>query len=627
MADNVTLDPGSGGATVRTLEDGSSIQWPVGVVVYATTVGTPDVLQIVTLTTGLPVQPQTGATFTVTGTGGTFPVTDSGGSLTIDNATLSITGGGVESSALRVTIASDSTGVLSVDDNGGSLTVDGTVAATQSGTWTVTGTGGTFPITDSGGSLTVDAPVGTPVFVRLSDGSSAISTLPVSLASVPSHAVTNAGTFAVQVDGAALTALQLIDDVIFTDDAAFTPGTSKVAVVGAEYDDTTPDSVDEGDAGALRMSARRELYSQIRDAAGNERGANVNSSNELLVALSSVPSHAVTNAGTFAVQAAQSGTWNITNISGTVSLPTGAATLAEQQTQTASLSVLDDWDDGSDRCRVVGAAAHDAAVAGNPVLLGAEFDDTTPDSVDEGDVGRLRISANRNLYVTLRDAAGNERGLNVDGSGNLTVNVTGTVTVGSHAVTNAGTFAVQESGGALTALQIMDDWDNAASDGASVSGDVAHDTADAGEPVKVGAKAVATLSSQTLVAANDRTNVFADLDGALITRPHCALGDIVSGVASNTDGASTEVIATAGAGVKQYLTSVTLINTSASMIYVEIKSGTTVKWRFPVPATGGVTHTFNPPLPPNAADEAWNMDASAATTTLYGSFLGFKSKV
>ncbi len=47
-----------------------------------------------------------------------------------------------------------------------------------------------LPVTDNGGSLTVDAPVGTPAFVRLSDGSAAISTLPVSLASVPSHAVT-----------------------------------------------------------------------------------------------------------------------------------------------------------------------------------------------------------------------------------------------------------------------------------------------------------------------------------------------------------------------------------------------------------------------------------------------------
>lgn len=40
------------------------------------------------------------------------------------------------------------------------------------------------------------------------------ATQPVSLASVPSHNVTNAGTFAVQVNGAALTALQLIDNFI-----------------------------------------------------------------------------------------------------------------------------------------------------------------------------------------------------------------------------------------------------------------------------------------------------------------------------------------------------------------------------------------------------------------------------
>jgi len=69
------------------------------------------------------------------------------------------------------------------------------IPASQSGTWTVTGAGGTFPVTDSAGSLTVDAPVGTPVFVRLSDGSAAISTLPVSLASVPTHAVTQSGSW------------------------------------------------------------------------------------------------------------------------------------------------------------------------------------------------------------------------------------------------------------------------------------------------------------------------------------------------------------------------------------------------------------------------------------------------
>jgi hypothetical protein len=66
---------------------------------------------------------------------------------------------------------------------------------------------GTVAVTDNAGSITVDAPVGTPAFVRLSDGAAAITTLPVSLASVPSHAVTNAGTFAVQVTSAPTTAV------------------------------------------------------------------------------------------------------------------------------------------------------------------------------------------------------------------------------------------------------------------------------------------------------------------------------------------------------------------------------------------------------------------------------------
>lgn len=42
------------------------------------------------------------------------------------------------------------------------------------------------------------------------------------------------------------------------------------------------------------------------------------------------------------VAATQSGTWNITNVTGTISLPTGASTLAEQQSQTTSLQLLDD---------------------------------------------------------------------------------------------------------------------------------------------------------------------------------------------------------------------------------------------------------------------------------------------
>lgn len=159
-------------------------------------------------------------------------------------------------------------------------------------------------------------------------------------------------------------------------------------------------------------------------------------------------------------------------------------------------------------------------------------------------------------------------------------------------------------------------------------GSVAHDSADSGNPVKVGAKAIASQHGLTLVAASDRTDVYTGLDGIIITRPHTNLESIVSGNASNTDGTSTQVVAASGdASVKTYLTSVILTNTSSSNIYVEMKSGTTVKATIPLPANSGAI--FNPPvpLPPNAANEAWNFDPSAATTTVYCSAIGFKSKI
>ena len=67
-------------------------------------------------------------------------VDDNAGSLTIDNSTLAVVGGGTEATALRVTIANDSTGLLSIDDNGGSITVDGavTVSATALDIRTIT---------------------------------------------------------------------------------------------------------------------------------------------------------------------------------------------------------------------------------------------------------------------------------------------------------------------------------------------------------------------------------------------------------------------------------------------------------------------------------------------------------
>lgn len=65
------------------------------------------------------------------------PISDAGGSLTIDNSTLAVVGGGTEATALRVTIANNSTGLVSIDDNGDSLTIDNPIlSVTGNGTAT-----------------------------------------------------------------------------------------------------------------------------------------------------------------------------------------------------------------------------------------------------------------------------------------------------------------------------------------------------------------------------------------------------------------------------------------------------------------------------------------------------------
>jgi hypothetical protein len=456
-----------------------------------------------------------------------IPVTDNAGSLTVDYAT---TGSGTATGALRVELPTNGTGVIATVGAVTSITnalPAGTNAigklAANSGvdigdvdvTSIIPGTGATnLGKAEDAAHTTGDVGVmamsvrqdtaaalsGTDADYQplITDGSGRLHVNVGNTVTVGSHAVTNAGTFAVQESGAALTALQLIDDSVATtgsaittkglaavgtdgtnarilktdasgelqvdvltmptttvtgtitanagsgtfttsdtatqvDDAAFTPATGRVLMIGATLDDTTPDTVNEGDGGAVRMTADRAMHMSIRDSAGNNRGANVNASNQLSVSVDNtvtVGSHAVTNAGTFAVQ--ESG---------------GALT---------ALQLIDDVVFTDD-------AAFTPATS-KIAMIGAEVDDTGTDSVDEGDAGAVRMSANRNLYVRIRDNAGNERGLNIDANG-----------------------------------------------AASVNGDVAHDAADAGNPIKVGGKAANALP--TAVANNDRTNFLTDLFG------------------------------------------------------------------------------------------------------------------
>jgi hypothetical protein len=186
-------------------------------------------------------------------------------------------------------------------------------------------------------------------------------------------------------------------------------------------------------------------------------------------------------------------------------------------------------------------------------------------------------------------------------------------TIPSHDVTNAGTFAVQESGGALTALQLMDDWDNAASDGASISGDVAHDAADAGEPAKVGGKAL--TADQTAVATADRTNALFDVLGKQVVHVGALNENILSGVLTKTDNTAGDVIAAQAAGVKIAVTALQVTNAHATVgTKVSIRAGTNERWKGYAAALGGgfVVSNGGRPIFITAAAEA--LTAICATT-------------
>jgi hypothetical protein len=182
--------------------------------------------------------------------------------------------------------------------------------------------------------------------------------------------------------------------VSHTDDAAFTAGTDDVVPAAGVYQ-SSPDQVDDGDAGALRMTQRRTLLVSHETPAGDSM---VDDANDAL---------------------------QVNVVAGSGSGVT--------HTDDAAFTV------GTD-----------------DVVPAAGIYRSTPDPVDDGDAGALAMSSDRELFVQVRDAAGNDRGLNVDASGNVGVtDAGGALTVDGTVTADAGTgpWPVTDNGGALTVDQ------------------------------------------------------------------------------------------------------------------------------------------------------------------------------
>lgn len=266
--------------------------------------------------------------------------------------------------------------------------------------------------------------------------------------------------------------------------------------VGGTGTAALPTAVGEGD----RVQASFDLQGQLRVT--NEAG------DPLIVDLGADNDVTVTS-GTIDVQGTTAADAALTADPVTVG---GRASTAVPTAVTADGDVVDAWfnrngalkvvmvDDAGDsimdgtndalNVNIVAGAAGGVTHTDNATYTGGSDDgvpafalyDTTPPTTTDGAAGIVRMDSVRNMHIAIRDGAANERAANVNASNQLEVSVENAVTVDLGANND-------------------------------IQGDVAHDAADSGNPVKMGGTGTAALP--TAVTEGDRVQASFDLQGQL----------------------------------------------------------------------------------------------------------------
>lgn len=394
-------------------------------------------------------------------------------------------------------------------------TLNGKIPSLVSGRTPVDGSGVTQPV--SGTFWQATQPVSGP----LTDTQLRATPVPVS-----GTVTSNAGTGTFTVGQATGTNLHMVCDSGCTpggstsDNSAFTFGTTALNPAGFVFDDAAPNAVTENNVATPRMAANRVPYSTIRDAAGNERGANVTAGNALLVDASAttqpisgtvtvtdgagalnviVDSGSLTaNAGTnlnTSLLALESGGNLATIVTNTGRIPAqgqalAAASLpvvltaAQMTTLTPLSSVTVTQGTGTNLhvvcdsgCTPGGSFADNAAFTFGTTAIntaGYVVDDTGPNAATENSAAAPRMSTNRVPYGIIRDGELNERAAYVTAGNALKVDasattqpISGTVTVtdGAGALNvivdssalPSGASTLAEQQTQTTALQLLDD--------------------------------------------------------------------------------------------------------------------------------------------------------------------------
>lgn len=202
--------------------------------------------------------------------------------------------GGLDFQVIKLDFGADGASLPAVADGSGFLKVNVAAAATlivnnpTAANLKVDASGATVPIS-AASAIPVSAVVASPVFVRLSDGTNPIATLPVSGTVTANQgtpaAIGNAWPIIV-TDGTNQVALtnvggnralnvnvvQSVGPGALADKGAFTEGTTPVTPIAGEYN-TAPTNPASGQVAAVQITQLRALHVNLRAAAGTEIGS------------------------------------------------------------------------------------------------------------------------------------------------------------------------------------------------------------------------------------------------------------------------------------------------------------------------------------------------------------------
>lgn len=435
-------------------------------------------------------------------------------------ARVPVQGQAAMAASIPVAIASDQTAIP--------VSQSGSWAVSQSGSWAVAATqSGSWAVSQSG-----------VWSVRQQDGSgNGVTSRTLGSAQAQDIAI---------VDGSGNQITSFGGGTEYTEDAAAAADPVGNALIARRRDSLSTETTTDGDNTALNSTGKGELYVKHVDNVGVTGTLAATQSGAWTVTSNQGGSWNVGQSGTWTVgisagqtiAATQAGTWNvgtITAVAGTVTvdteLPAAATIAADAVTPTVPgaagyMFVKTPGANTWDRAYAMVNAANTTGTGIQATGMMAQFDDVSPTAITENQFGNVRMSANRNVFVTLRDAAGNERGLNIDASNQI-----GTVPAGG----------------------------------------VAHDGVDSGNPLKVGARAVSLGATPTAVAAADRTDVLATRAGQLfVLNGH---PNIVTVEAEYTAAQTNTAVVTVSAGTKIVVLGAEAVCASSNSVATSVRLG------------------------------------------------------